>query len=123
MLYLYLFLAAFLAFSLDADSAVIHIQLANDPHLRVIFLAEELGASLTWKKLIYSVEFDYNKGLEFEKVVPLSSLSIERQRYIQSLQDGVAKIVIEKVYTLTTIFYEVNYFDEQNNWIKKIEFD
>ncbi|ODT67565.1 MAG: hypothetical protein ABS69_17660, partial [Nitrosomonadales bacterium SCN 54-20] len=77
------------------NSAVTHIQLANDPHLRVIFLAEELGASLTWKKLIYSVEFDYNKGLEFEKVVPLSSLSIERQRYVQSLQDGAAKIVIE----------------------------
>ena len=105
------------------NSAVIHIQLANDPHLRVIFLAEELGARLTWKKLIYSVEFDYNKGLEFEKVVPLSSLSIERQRYAQSMQDGAAKIVIEKVYTLTTISYEVNYFDEQNRWIKKIEFD
>lgn len=105
------------------NSAVVHIQLANDPHLRVIFLAEELEARLTWKTLIYSVEFDYNKGLEFEKVVPLSSLSVERQRYVQSLQDGAAKIVIEKVYTLTTISYEVNYFDEQNRWIKKIEFD
>ena len=52
------------------NSAVVHIQLANDPHLRVIFLAEELEARLTWKTLIYSVEFDYSRGLEFEKVVP-----------------------------------------------------
>ena len=64
---------------------------------------------MIWKKLIYSVEFDYNKGLEFERVVPLSSLSIERQCYVQFLQDGAAKIVIEKVYTLTAIPYEANY--------------
>jgi hypothetical protein len=104
------------------NSAVVHIQLANDPHLRVIFLAEELEARLTWKTLIYSVEFHYNRGLEFEKVVPLSSLSLERQHYVQSMQEGAAKVVIEKVYALTSISYEVYYFDGQNRLIKKIEF-
>ncbi len=104
------------------NSAIVHIRLANDPHLRVIFLAEELEARLTWKTLIYSVEFDYNRGLEFEKVIPLTSLSIERQHYVQSMREGAAKVVIEKVYTLTTISYEVYYFDEQNHLIRKIEF-
>nr|WP_272867647.1 sulfite exporter TauE/SafE family protein [Nitrosospira multiformis] len=28
------------------NSAIVHIKLANDPHLRVIFLAEELGSGL-----------------------------------------------------------------------------
>jgi hypothetical protein len=105
------------------NSAVVHIKLANDPDLRVIFLAEEVETTLTWKTLVYSVEFNYSKGLEFEKIVPLSSLSIERQRYVQSLQDGATKIIIEKVYSLTAISYEINYFDAQNRLIKKIEFD
>ena len=104
------------------NSAVVHIQLANDPRLRVTFLAEELEARLTWKTLAYSLEFHYNRELEFEKIVPLSSLSLERQHYVQSMQEGAAKVIIEKVYALTSISYEVYYFDGQNRLIKKIEF-
>ena len=89
----------------------------------VIIKAEELGARLTWNTLVYPAELNYDKGLEIEKVVPLSSLSLQRQHYVQSLQDGAEKIVIEKVYALKAISYEAYYFDWQNRLIRKIEFD
>ncbi len=105
------------------NSAVVHIKLANHPGLRVSIQAGDLDARLTWNTLIYSIEFNYGEGLEFEKIVPFSSLSAERQRHIQSLQEGAGKIIIEKVFSLATTSYEAYYYDVESRFIKKIEFD
>lgn len=105
------------------NSAVVHIKLANDPALTMTIQAGELNARLTWNNLVYSAEVSYDEGLEFEKVVPLSSLSLDRQRYVQSLQDGAGKVDIEKVYAPAGVSYEAYYFDGQNRLINKIKFD
>lgn len=105
------------------NSAIVHIKLANNPELRVFIQTGELDARLTWNTLIYSLEFNYGEGLEFEKVVPLSSLSVERQRYIQSLKDSAGKIIVEKVCSLASNSFEANYYDTESHLIKKIEFD
>jgi uncharacterized protein len=92
------------------NSAVVHIKLANDP-------------DLTWTTLIYFPEFSYEEGLELEKAVLLSSLSLDRQRYVQSLRNGAEKVDIEKVYALAGVSYGAYYFDCQNRLINKIKFD
>ena len=105
------------------NRAVVDIKLANDPDLIVTIKAEELSARLTWNTLVYLAELSYDEGLEIENAVPLSSLSVDRQRYVQSLQDGAEKVGIEKVYALKGISYEAYYFDRQNRLISKIKFN
>lgn len=105
------------------NSAIVRIKLANDTDLRVAIQAGELNARLTWSTLIYSVEASFNEGFEFEKIVPLSSLSPERQHYVQALRGGAEKVDVEKVYALKGISYEAYYFDGQNRLINKIKFD
>src|SRR4029078_1992046 len=105
------------------NNAVVHIKLANDPDLKVTIQAKELSARLTWNALIYLAELSYDEGLEFEKVVPLSSLSLDRQHYVRSFQDDAEKVDIEKVYALAGVSYEAYYFDGQSRLINKIKFD
>jgi len=105
------------------NRAVVDIKLANDPDLKVTIQAKELSASLTWNALTYLAELSYGEGLEFEKVVPLSSLSLDQQHYVKSLQDGAVKVDIEKVYALGGVSYEAYYFDGQKRLINKIKFD
>lgn len=105
------------------NSAIVDIKFANDPDLRVTIQAEELNARLTWNTSIYFAEVSYDEGLELETIVPLSSLSLDRQHYVRSLQDDAEKIDIEKVYALTGVSYEAYYFNGQNRLIKKIKFN
>ena len=49
-------------------------------------------------------------------------ISANLQAYVHSKQATSAKVIIEKVFTVTTQSYEANDFDEQNNLIKKIKF-
>lgn len=104
------------------NNAIVRITHANDPVLKVTIQAKELSARLTWNALIYLAELSYDEGLEFGKVVPLSSLSLDRQNYVRSFQNGTEKIDIEKVYALTGISYEAYYFDGQSRLISKIKF-
>jgi hypothetical protein len=54
------------------NSAVVQIKIVHHPDIRVQQLAKGLDASWSWDALIYSLEFKYAEGLEFEKVVPFS---------------------------------------------------
>ena len=105
------------------NSAVGDIKVANDPNLQVTIEAKELNARLTWNTSVYFAEVSYDEGLEFEKIIPLSSLSPDRQRYVQSLRGGARKVDVEKVYALKGVSYEAYYFDGQNRLINKIKFD
>jgi hypothetical protein len=105
------------------NRAIVDIKLANDPDFRVTIQSEELSARLTWNTLIYFAELSYDEGLEFEKAVPLSSLSLDRQHYVQSLRDGAQKVDIEKVYARAGVSYEAYYFDDQGRLTNKIKFD
>lgn len=104
------------------NSAIVRIRLANNPDIRLTYLATGLDASLTWNALIYSLEFKYEEGFEFEKVVPVSSLTAAQQAHVDALRDGASKIIIEKVYTLTTKSYEAYYYDPKGRLLKKVEF-
>lgn len=114
--------AMVVAGTLMLNSAIVRIKIANNPDIRLSYLAKGLDASLSWNSFIYSVEYNYEEGFEFEKLVPISSLSAEQQNHVYSMQNGATKIIIEKVYTLTSTSYEAYYYDEQNRLLKKIEF-
>lgn len=105
------------------NSAVIRIQEAHDPNLHIMRVAKGYDATLHWDDFIYTIEFKYGEGFEFERIIPLAALSAQTQIYVHQQHVAADKIVIEKVYSLKKISYEAYYYDVNNQLIKKIKFD
>jgi uncharacterized protein len=104
------------------NSAVIRIQEAHDPDIHIMRVSKGYDATLSWDDLIYTIEFKYGEGFEFERIIPMSQLDSIRQLYVLAQNVGADKIVIEKVYSLKKISYEAYYYDTHNQLIKKIKF-
>lgn len=104
------------------NSAVVRIQEAHNPNIDIVRVSKGYDATFNWNDLIYTIEFKYGEGFEFEKIIPFSDLDQARQAYVLSQDVGSAKIVIEKVYALKKISYEAYYYDRDNQLIKKIKF-
>lgn len=105
------------------NSALLHIRMSADPNLRLNHLAGELEATLTWNKLVYSLEFNYGEGPSYERVIPLSSLSRKQQAHLVSMVKDYDSILVEKVYSFGGLSYEANFFGADHKLIKKVEFD
>jgi len=95
------------------NSAVVRIQEQDDPSVEVIRMADGFDAAFSWRDLLYTVEFKYGEGFEFEKIIPLSSLTPAKQAFVTGQQGNAKKVVIEKVYSLRSISYEAYYYDEK----------
>lgn len=104
------------------NSAVIRIQEAHDPNIHIVRMSKGYDATLNWDDLIYTIEFKYGEGFEFERIIPLSRLDPVRQAYVHAQNVGVDKVVIEKVYALKKVSYEAYYYDADNRLIKKVKF-
>ena len=104
-------------------SSLLHIRMSSDPDLRLNHLAGELEATLTWNKLVYSFEFNYGEGPEYEVVMPLTSLPMDQQQYLMSIVAEYDSILVEKVYSFAGLSYEAYFFGRDKKLIKKIEFD
>lgn len=104
------------------NSAVIRIQEAHDPNIHIVRMSKGYDATLNWDDLIYTIEFKYGEGFEFERIIPLSRLDPVRQGYVHAQDVGADKVVIEKVYALKKISYEAYYYDTDNQLIKKVKF-
>lgn len=105
------------------NSAITRVQEAHNPDFDVTRVARGYDATFNWDDLLYTIEFKYGEGFEFEKIIPFSALDQARQRYVLAQDQGSSKIVIEKVYALSKISYEAYYYDESQQLIKKIKFD
>lgn len=105
------------------NGAILHIRSSVDPSLRLRHLAEDFEATLTWNKLIYSLEFSYGDGLEFEQVVPLASLPPEQQKEVSSMVQNYDHILLEKVTSFSRTHYEAHFFGANQNLIKTIEIE
>lgn len=104
------------------NSAVIRIQEAHDPNIHIMRVSKGYDATFNWDDLIYTVEFKYGEGFEFERIIPFSQLDQARQAYVHAEDIGSHKTVIEKVYSLKKTSYEAYYYDAHNRLIKKIKF-
>lgn len=104
------------------NSAVISIEEAHDPDLHIDRVSKGYDATFGWDDLIYTVEFKYGEGFEFERIIPILQLDQQRQAYVHAQDVGSDKLVIEKVYTLKKISYEAYYYNAENQLIKKTKF-
>jgi len=104
------------------NSALISIHEAHNPSFHVVRVSKGYDASFNWDDLIYSIEFKYSEGFEFESIIRLTDLDQIRQDYVRAQEVSAHKIVIEKVYALKKISYEAYYYDSSNRLIKSIQF-
>jgi uncharacterized protein len=105
------------------NSAVTKIQDVHNPNFDVVRVSKGYDASISFNDLIYTIEFKYGEGFEFEKIILFSDLDPIRQAYVNEQNIDAAKIVIEKVYSLKKISYEAYYYDADNQLLKKIKFN
>jgi len=105
------------------NSSIIRIQEENDPSMKVIRLAKGFDTALSWGDLIYTIEFEYGEGFEFEKTIPISSITPTQLALVKDQQGDAKKIVIEKVYSVKNVSFEAYYYDAENKFIKAIEFE
>lgn len=105
------------------NSAAVKIQDIHNPNLDIVRVSKGYDATVSWSDLIYTIEFKYGEGFEFEKIIPFSDLDSSRQAHVNEQNLGAVKIVIEKVYSMKKTSYEAYYYDKNNLLVKKIKFN
>jgi hypothetical protein len=105
------------------NSAVMRIHATHEPSMKIMHTAKGHDAEFSWNDLPYIIEFKYGEGFEFEKTIPLSSLSAEKQKIVSQHRGQASKVVIEKVYAIDKISYEANYFNDKDELVNKIKFN
>lgn len=116
------YIAMVVAGVLMFNSAVVRIQAAHNPEIELIRMAKGFDTALNWDDLIYTIEFKYGEGFEFEKLIPFSALSTERQALVLAQQPLQTRIVVEKVYSVRKTSYEAYFYNAQNQLVKKVKF-
>lgn len=116
------YIAMVVAGVLMFNSAVVRIQAAHNPEIELIRMAKGFDTALNWDDLIYTIEFKYGEGFEFEKLIPFSALSAQRQLLVSAHQPLATRVVVEKVYSVRKISYEAYFYNAQNQLVKKVKF-
>jgi uncharacterized membrane protein YfcA len=104
------------------NSAVMRIQEAHNPNIEITRVAKGFDAAFSWNDLLYTIEFKYGEGFEFESIIAFTDLPIPKQAYVLNNQADAKKIVIEKVYSLKETSYEAYYYDSNDQLVRKIKF-
>lgn len=94
---------------------------SNQVYLSLSPLNKGTEATLQWQDSKIAFEFSWNDGLEYERVIPVSTLSPDRQRYVQANKAQADQIVVEEVRELGGRSFEAYYF-RKGNLVGKIEF-
>lgn len=69
----------------------------------------------------YELEFTYDEGFEFERIIPFSELSADQQQLVSSRKSDADRIVVEVVYGINSQSFEAYYFSK-DQLIDKIDF-
>lgn len=95
---------------------------ANHGSVDTALKGKGLESRIKWQNAIYEIEFSYNKGFEFEQVIPMLDLTTDQQKMVESQKGNANRIVIEIVHRIGSRSYEAYYFDN-DKLINKIYFD
>jgi len=70
-------------------------------------LATGTMAQLQWRNTLFSLEFEYDEGFEFEHTISINELPQEKQPQVRALSQGAEKYVLEEVLRIDHRSYEV----------------
>lgn len=95
---------------------------ANNGSIDTDILNKGLESKLKWQNANYALEFSYDEGFEFEQVIPMTELTNDQQKFVESKKQTADKIIVEAVYEIGSTSYEAYYFNN-NKLINKLDFD
>mgnify|MGYP002386999505 FL=1 len=70
-------------------------------------LANGMSTQLQWRNKLFSLEFEYDEGFEFEHTIPLSELPTDKQIEAKKLSQGANHVVLEEVFGIDKHTYEI----------------
>jgi hypothetical protein len=86
----------------------------NGAYVSFVPVSGGLESKLQWQESNLSVEFEYNEGFEYEKVIPFSDLPADKQALVRSQEDDADRVVVEEVFGFNSHSYEVYFFNGKN---------
>ncbi|WP_338868346.1 sulfite exporter TauE/SafE family protein [Spirosoma sp. SC4-14] len=93
-----------LSLFIDASGQVIS---KNSVALDFSPLANGTTTQLQWRNTLFSLEFEYDEGFEFEHTIVFNDLPSDKQAQVRALSRGAEKYVLEEVFSLHQRSYEV----------------
>jgi len=92
----------------------------NNAYVTFLPVSKGVESKLQWQGSNLSIEFEYDEGFEYEKVVPFSDLPRDKQAIVKAQQDGADQVVIQEVFGFDSHSYEA-YFFNGKNLVRKID--
>lgn len=77
-------------------------------------LSNGLETQLQWRKALFSLEFEYDEGFEFEHSISLADLPADKQMQVKQLSKGADKVFLEEVFGMDKHTYEVYLYRKGN---------
>lgn len=65
-----------------------------------------LETNLQWRHRLFTLEFEYDEGFEYERSIQLTDLPAAQQARVRSLSKGADKVLLEEVFGLNKHYYE-----------------
>jgi uncharacterized membrane protein YfcA len=73
-------------------------------------LANGMTTQLQWRNKLFSLEFEYDEGFEFEHTIPFQELPKNKQVDVARISRGADKVVLEEVFGIGKHTYEAYVF-------------
>lgn len=96
---------------------------ANHGAIDTDLKSKGLESKLKWQNANYTLEFFYDEGFEFEQVIPITELTADQQRFVESRRRDADKIVIESVHSIGSKQSFEAYYYSHNKLIDEVDFE
>jgi len=97
------------------------IMTTHTAYLTFLPVANGMESKLQWQKANFSIEFEYDEGLEYEQEIPLADVPAGKRDFVINQKENADQIHIEEVFGFGSHSYEAYYFRD-GKLIKKIDF-
>lgn len=92
----------------------------NKGYLTFAPVSNGVESKLQWQGANLSIEFEYDEGFEYEKVIPFAALPGDKKEIVTAQKGNADHIVIEEVFGFDSHSYEAYYFKDKD-LVRKID--
>lgn len=79
-------------------------------HMSFTPVSGGIQTQVQWRQGYFSLEFEYDDGIEFENKIEMSDLPVEKQAVAKKLIGDADKFILEEVFGINQHYYEVYVF-------------
>lgn len=93
----------------------------NNASLSFSPISKGVESKIQWQQANFAIEFEYDEGFEYEQVINLSELPLDKQNFVLTNKKNADTIIVEEVFGLSKHSYEA-YFFGNKGLVNKIDF-